>query len=76
MSALLVPLEFRLSRGPYTCDVERRLIFVGLFEGRGRNETVRAVFGWLSGPESTTDQNPDFGSTLGFGLESLGRGRQ
>ena len=52
-------------------------MFVGLFEGRGMNETVRAVFGWLSeGRESTTDQNPDFGSTLGFGLESLGRGRR
>jgi hypothetical protein len=33
-------------------------MFVGLFEGRGMNETVRAVFGWLSeGRESTTDQN-------------------
>jgi len=27
-------------------------MFVGLFEGRGMNETIRAVFGWLSAPKA------------------------
>jgi|HubBroStandDraft_2_1064218.scaffolds.fasta_scaffold33239_3 hypothetical protein len=72
MSAIVVSLEFLL-KGYWQMS---QMFRPRLFEGRGMNETVRAVFGWLSGPESTTDQNPDFGSTLGFGLESLGRGRR